>query len=280
MILLKSAAELTAYIRKAKNNGLSVGFVPTMGALHDGHISLIKRSKTENGLTVCSIFVNPTQFNNPEDFKKYPITIENDINLLEKWGCDLLFLPEVDEVYPPGSAKLHYELGYLENLLEGKYRPGHFQGVCQVVDRLLHITLPDKLYLGQKDYQQCMVIIKLVELANHHTEIVICPTLRETDGLAMSSRNMRLNAAQRKQAVAIYDTELLIKNEIKEGNLQKLRSKAENKLADAGFKVDYAEIADATTLALQDDWDGKKKLVILIAAYSGDIRLIDNMVLN
>ena len=280
MILLKSAAELTAYIRKAKNNGLSVGFVPTMGALHDGHISLIKRSKTENGLTVCSIFVNPTQFNNPEDFKKYPITIENDINLLEKWGCDLLFLPEVDEVYPPGSAKLHYELGYLENLLEGKYRPGHFQGVCQVVDRLLHITLPDKLYLGQKDYQQCMVIIKLVELANHHTEIVICPTLRETDGLAMSSRNMRLNAAQRKQAVAIYDTELLIKNEIKEGNLQKLRSKAENKLADAGFKVDYAEIADATTLALQDDWDGKKKLVILIAAYLGDIRLIDNMVLN
>ena len=280
MILLKSAAEFTAYIRKAKNNGLSVGFVPTMGALHDGHISLIKRSKTENGLTVCSIFVNPTQFNNPEDFKKYPITIENDINLLEKWGCDLLFLPEVDEVYPPGSAKLHYDLGYLESLLEGEYRPGHFQGVCQVVDKLLHITLPDKLYLGQKDYQQCMVITKLVELANHHTEIVICPTLRETDGLAMSSRNMRLNATQRKQAVEIYETELLIKNEIKEGNLQKLRSEAAHKLAEAGFKVDYVAIADATTLAHQDDWDGKKKLVVLIAAYLGDIRLIDNMVLN
>ena len=150
MILLKSAAELTAYIRKVKANGLSVGFVPTMGALHQGHISLIERSKKESGLTLCSIFVNPTQFNNPEDFKKYPITIENDIDMLEKWGTDVLFLPEATEIYPPGSAKIHYDLDYLETLLEGKYRPGHFQGVCQVVDRLLDIAIPDKLTWGKK----------------------------------------------------------------------------------------------------------------------------------
>lgn len=279
MILLKSAAELTAYIRKVKTNGLSVGFVPTMGALHKGHISLIERSKKESGLTICSIFVNPTQFNNPEDFKKYPITIENDIDMLEKWGCDVLFLPEANEVYPPGSAKFHYELGYLETLLEGKYRPGHFQGVCQVVDRLLDIAIPDKLYLGQKDYQQCMVITKLVEMKGHKTSIIICPTLRETDGLAMSSRNMRLNATQRKLAIKIYETLLLVKAGIKTGSLKDLKIKAVNNLSAAGFKVDYVEIADATTLALQEEWDGKSKLVVLIAAYLDEIRLIDNLVL-
>ena len=279
MILLKSAAELTAYIRKVKTNGLSVGFVPTMGALHQGHISLIERSKKESGLTICSIFVNPTQFNNPEDFKKYPITIENDIDMLEKWGCDVLFLPEANEVYPPGSAKFHYELSYLETLLEGKYRPGHFQGVCQVVDRLLDIAIPDKLYLGQKDYQQCMVITKLVEMKGHKTSIIICPTLRETDGLAMSSRNMRLNATQRKLAIKIYETLLLVKAGIKTGSLKDLKIKAVNNLSAAGFKVDYVEIADATTLALQEEWDGKSKLVVLIAAYLDEIRLIDNLVL-
>ena len=279
MILLKSAAELTAYIRKAKANGISVGFVPTMGALHKGHISLIERSKKENGLTVCSIFVNPTQFNNPEDFKKYPITIENDIDMLEKWGTDVLFLPEATEVYPPGSAKPHYDLGYLETLLEGKYRPGHFQGVCQVVDRLLDIVIPARLYLGQKDYQQCMVITKLIELKDYKTNIIICLTLRETDGLAMSSRNMRLNTTQRKLAIKIYETLLLVKAAIRKGPLNELKIKAVSNLSAVGFKVDYVEIADAATLDLQEEWDGKRKLVVLIAAYLDDIRLIDNMVL-
>ena len=280
MILLKSAAELSAYIKKVKANGISVGFIPTMGALHKGHISLIERSKKENGLTVCSIFVNPTQFNNPEDFKKYPITIENDIDMLEKWGCDVLFLPEVNEVYPPAFVKLHYELGYLETLLEGKYRPGHFQGVCQVVDRLLNIVMPDKVYLGQKDYQQCMVITKMVELTGHQTAIIICPTLREPDGLAMSSRNLRLDTVQRKLAIKIYETLLLVKKGIKKGSMSALKLKAAENLTSAGYKVDYVEIADATTLHLQDEWDGKKKLVALVAAYLDDIRLIDNMVLN
>jgi len=279
MILLKSAAELSAHIKKAKANGLSAGFVPTMGALHQGHISLIERCKKENELTVCSIFVNPTQFNNPEDFKKYPITIENDINMLEKWGCDLLFLPDVAEIYPPGFVKEHYDLGYLETVLEGKYRPGHFQGVCLVVDRLLDIVIPDKLYLGQKDYQQCMVITKLVELKKHLTTIVICPTLRESDGLAMSSRNLRLDESQRKLSVKIYETMMMVKKEIEKGNLQHLKQKAADYLTTNGFKVDYVETADAGDLSLQDTWDGKRKLVVLVATYLNDIRLIDNMVL-
>ena len=279
MILLKSAAELTAHIKKAKSNGFSAGFVPTMGALHQGHISLIERCKKENELTVCSIFVNPTQFNNPEDFKKYPITIENDINMLEKWGCDLLFLPDVAEIYPPGFVKEHYDLGYLETVLEGKYRPGHFQGVCLVVDRLLDIVIPDKLYLGQKDYQQCMVITKLVELKKHLTTIVICPTLRESDGLAMSSRNLRLDESQRKLSVKIYETMMMVKKEIEKGNLQHLKQKAADYLTTNGFKVDYVETADAGDLSLQDTWDGKRKLVVLVATYLNDIRLIDNMVL-
>ncbi|MEP7165034.1 MAG: pantoate--beta-alanine ligase [Ferruginibacter sp.] len=279
MIIFKISAELTAHIKNHKA-GSSIGFVPTMGALHSGHISLIERSKKENRITVCSIFVNPTQFNNPDDFKKYPITIENDIDMLEKWGCDILFLPAVDEVYPPGSVKLHYELGYLETVLEGKYRPGHFQGVCQVVDRLLEIVIPNKLYLGQKDFQQCMVIRKLVEIKNIDTELIICPTLRETDGLAMSSRNARLDPAERILAVKIYETLLLVKNEIQAGSLDELRSKAVKYLSSFGFKTDYIEIADASNLALTDTWDGRKKLVVLIAAYLNDVRLIDNLVLS
>ena len=280
MIIFKIPAELTAFIRTSRAKGVSVGFVPTMGALHNGHISLVKLSKNENTLTVCSIFVNPTQFNNPDDFKKYPITIENDIDMLEKWGCDILFLPAVEEIYPPGSIKLHYDLSYLETVLEGKYRPGHFQGVCQVVDRLLNIVIPDKLYLGQKDFQQCMVITKLVKLKNINTQIIVCPTLRETDGLAMSSRNTRLNTAERKLAVKIYETLSLVKNEIKKGSLEAVKIKAAEHLSASGFKTDYIEIADASSLALQETWDGEKKLVGLVAASLNDIRLIDNLLLN
>jgi len=280
MIIFKTAAELSSFIKNSKVNGISVGFVPTMGALHNGHISLIEQSKKENRLTVCSIFVNPTQFNNPDDFNKYPISIENDIDLLEKWGCDVLFLPSVEEVYPKDLVKLHYDLGYLETILEGKYRPGHFQGVCQVVDRLLGIVGPDKLYLGQKDFQQCMVINKLVELNNIKTKLVICPTLREADGLAMSSRNARLNESERKTAVKIFEALSMIKNEISPGPLTALKSKAETYLSSFGFKTDYVEIADASDLALQNNWDGKTKLVALVAAYLNDVRLIDNMVIN
>jgi pantoate--beta-alanine ligase len=281
MILFKTIAALLACIAEKKKNGNTIGFVPTMGALHAGHISLINNSKKENSLTVCSIFVNPTQFNQSADFEKYPITIEKDIDMLEKNGCDVLFLPPVQEIYPGGiTHQPHYDLGYLETVLEGKYRPGHFQGVCQVVHRLLDIVQPHNLYLGQKDYQQCMVIKKLIELAHLKTNVIICATLREKDGLAMSSRNMRLNEQETKMAVKISETLLFIKKEIKPGYMENLKERAIQYLSAENFKVDYVEIAHAGNLALVKNWDGKQKLVALAAAYLNEVRLIDNMLLN
>src|SRR5258708_33913479 len=187
MILFKRAGDLSGWLQGQRSQGKSIGFVPTMGALHAGHISLIDISKKSMGLTVCSIFVNPTQFNDPKDFQKYPITIEKDIYLLEKAGTDVLFLPEVGDLYPGGTANLEkYELGRLENLLEGKDRPGHFQGVCQVMRRLLDIVAPDDLFMGQKDYQQCMVVRRLLELIKSTTRPPPCPIGRGRGGPPMS----------------------------------------------------------------------------------------------
>ena len=288
MILFKKTASLQQWIKAQRgltNNKPEnqIGFVPTMGALHQGHISLIQQSKTENGITVCSIFVNPAQFNDPKDFEKYPVTIEKDIEMLEAAGCDVLFLPSVSEIYPEGTATAkHYELGFLETVLDGKFRPGHFQGVCRVVERLLQIVKPDQLYLGQKDYQQCMVISKLVELMGlkDRLSIRICPTLREADGLAMSSRNIRLNAEERNKAVAIFQGLQYIKENIKPGSLHSLQEKVIENLKASGFQPDYVCIADAANLKHVENWDGDQKLVALIAAFLNEVRLIDNMVLN
>jgi pantoate--beta-alanine ligase len=283
MIIFKKPAELGRFLEKEKSKHKKIGFVPTMGALHEGHLSLIRTSKSKNDLTVCSIFINPTQFNDPEDFKKYPVTIEKDIQLLEAAGCDLLFLPSVESVYPNGTGKLtHYDLGRLENLLEGKYRPGHFQGVCNVVHQLLDIVMPHQLFLGQKDYQQCMVIHRLLELTGHQkkTELIICPTLREKNGLAMSSRNMRLTADEREKAACIAASLNFIKSNIKPGNQQLLLAEATDFLEKEKLKTDYVAIADASTIQPVTDWDGKQKLVALIAAFMGPVRLIDNMILN
>src|SRR5436190_4833396 len=191
MILFKKEADLHNWLDVQQKKDRQVGFIPTMGALHQGHISLIKSSKINEAITVCSIFVNPTQFNDRKDFNKYPATPENDIYLLEKADCDVLFMPSEREIYPDSFNKTHYDLGYLETILEGKYRPGHFQGVCKVMDRLLHIVNPSHLYLGQKDYQQCMVIRKLIQIVglSKSVEITVSSTLRENDGLAMSSCN-------------------------------------------------------------------------------------------
>lgn len=266
---------------KLKKKGKIVGFVPTMGALHPGHISLINNSKNAGNLVVSSIFVNPTQFNDAKDFDKYPITIEKDIDLLEQSGCDILFLPSLKEIYPDGpESLLHYELGYLETVLEGKFRPGHFQGVCQVVHRLLNIVEPNSLYLGQKDYQQCMVIKKLAELIGSKTSIIICTTLRETDGLAMSSRNMRLNTTARTKAVRLSETLSFIKHQVRPGFIADLTDRAVKYLTEEGFTVDYFVIADANDLTLLENWDGQTKIVALVAAYLNEVRLIDNMVLN
>lgn len=250
-----------------------------MGALHAGHISLIRRCKAENNICISSIFVNPTQFNNQEDFDKYPITIEKDIDMLEEAGCDILFLPSATEIYPDGYRAPVYELGYLETILEGHYRPGHFQGVCQVVDLLLGMTSPDRLYLGRKDYQQCMVISRLVDLTGRHTSIVICDTLREEDGLAMSSRNMRLSPDERRQALAIYHILCSLRDQLRPGECHTLKQNATRYLEEQGFRVDYVAICRADNLQPIENWDGQAAVVGLVAAFIGQVRLIDNMAL-
>ena len=280
MMLFKKATDVNSYLLQCRQSGKSIGFVPTMGALHQGHLSLINTSKQACSVTVCSIFVNPTQFNDAKDFENYPSTIETDIDALEKAGCDVLFLPSVLEMYPTGTQNVQtYQLGYLETVLEGKYRPGHFQGVCLVVHRLLNIIPAHQLYLGQKDYQQCLVIKRLIELEKINTAVTICPTLREGSGLAMSSRNMRLSDDERKQALKIFETLSFLKTNIKQGELAELKQAALNKLTNAGFKVDYVEIADADNLEITEQSDGHKRLVAVAAAFLGNVRLIDNLLL-
>jgi len=281
MIIFKYVPHLAAYIQQQKAAGKQIGFVPTMGALHSGHIALIEQSKIATSLTVCSIFVNPTQFNNPGDYQLYPNTIEKDIEALEAAGTDILFFPSIPEMYPNGTTGLEqYNLGYLETLLEGKYRPGHFQGVCQVMNRLLTMVQPHKLFMGQKDYQQCMVVSRLLQLMQSPIELVTCSTVREADGLAKSSRNLRLSPDDRKKATAIYQSLTLIKQLCSEGtNWKSIQEKAENLLTAAGFKTDYVELADAATLAPADTCNNAQPHVALIAAFLGDVRLIDNMLL-
>jgi len=281
MIILKKGADVISQLKKEKLTKSSIGFVPTMGALHKGHISLLEKCKETCKLTVCSIFINPTQFNNADDFKKYPVTLEQDIYTLEKNGCDILFMPDVNDMYPDGTiSKKHFDLGYMENILEGKFRPGHFQGVCQVVSRLLQIIHPTHLFIGQKDYQQCMAIKKLLKLENLNIQIIICPTLREENGLAMSSRNLRLNEQQREQAAEIYKTLLTLKQKIKPGPLSNLKKEAEKYLITKNINPDYVEIADADNLKIVNDWNGTTELVALIAAFIGEVRLIDNSLLK
>ena len=280
MIIFKKADQLSDYIHSQKKEGKSIGFVPTMGALHKGHLSLIESAKKTNDLVVCSIFVNPTQFNNPEDFKHYPIAVERDIEQLVAIHCDILFLPPVSEVYPPGHVKKNYSLGKIATILEGHHRPGHFQGVCEVVDRLLEIVQPHQLYLGQKDFQQCMVIKKLLEITGKDEEVqlIISPTIREEDGLAMSSRNLRLSTEQRKLAPLIFKELNFIKNHIHEHTIDQLKKEAEEHLSQQGFTVDYVEIADVIDLSAATP--ATRKMVALAAAATGNIRLIDNLVLN
>jgi pantoate--beta-alanine ligase len=281
MIIIKYAEELARYIQQQKAAKKLIGFVPTMGALHNGHIALIDRSREETAITVCSIFVNPMQFNNASDYQKYPSTIEQDIARLEAAGCTVLFLPSITEMYPQGTTGLEqYDLGYLENLLEGKYRPGHFQGVCQVMYRLLTMVQPHKLFMGQKDYQQCMVVSRLLQLMQSTTELITCPTLREADGLAMSSRNMRLLPEDRQKATTIYKCLTLIKEECNKGIAWPVvKEKATRLLTGAGFTIDYVELADANTLQPAATAIDKGARVALIAAFLHDVRLIDNMLI-
>lgn len=273
--------ELAGYIISCKAAGKKTGFVPTMGALHPGHQSLLESSMLSTDLTVCSIFINPTQFNDPADFRRYPLTIEQDVYLLEQSGVDILFLPEVNEIYPNGTGQLpQYDLGNLEDILEGKYRPGHFQGVCQVMHRLLDVVQPNHLYMGQKDYQQCLVVKRLIQMIESNVVLHTCPTVRESDGLAMSSRNMRLTEQDRKKALAIHDVLKNIKENIRPGSLGKLITDGRMKLEQNDLVPDYLEIAHASSLQPVTNWDGNAPLIALAAAYIHEVRLIDNMRLN
>lgn len=279
MIIFKTARDIGNQLQKLRAKNRKTGFVPTMGALHKGHLSLVEQCRKQNDITICSIFINPSQFNNKEDFRLYPVTIEKDVELLIQAGCDLLFLPVEQEIYPKGYQAKHYPLGPLEELLEGKYRPGHFQGVCQVVDQLLGVIEPDTLYLGRKDYQQCMVIKKLTTLrGGNNPEIVISDTIREETGLAMSSRNTRLDDKQRQQALQIFRTLGYIKNNFGTVSPEKLKADSVKQLEEAGFTVDYVEIANAATLLPVNN--NREKAVALIAATLDSVRLIDNMQLN
>ena len=280
MIIFKKAKQLAEYIDRQKKEGKKIGFVPTMGALHKGHLSLIDTCKNSNDIVVCSIFVNPAQFNNPDDLKNYPVTTASDIEKLIHHKCNTLFLPPVEEMYPKGFAKKKYELGEIENKLEGYYRPGHFQGVCQAVDRLLEIVEPHNFYLGQKDYQQCIVIKKLLEITGRENKVRlnIVPTVREADGLAMSSRNLRLDDQQRMLANSIFKELHYINENIHNQPLSELKKNASRHLTEKGFSVDYVEIANADDLSPATSHS--EKLVVVAAATTGNIRLIDNMILN
>lgn len=281
MILVHKVAFLHDYIGRQRAKQLSIGFVPTMGALHDAHIQLVKHSASVCDITVCSIFVNPTQFNDPNDYNKYPDRLENDLLMLANSGVTVVFVPAVSDMYPGGTTNLErYDLGYLETILEGEFRPGHFQGVCQVMSRLLKAVEPDMLFMGQKDYQQCMVIKKLLSLLDMRTVLDTRPTVRDTDGLAMSSRNLRLTPEQRQKAPLIFEVLSRIKNEIVPGDVTKLKHEAAKRLNNGGLKTEYVEIAGAIDLHPVNEWNGRTPLVGLVAAFLGDVRLIDNMLLN
>ena len=283
MTVFDKMAALEARLQPIRQSGKKIGFVPTMGALHQGHLSLLETSKNQADCTVVSIFVNPTQFNNPEDFRLYPSHPEHDLYILDQAGCDLVFTPSAEEIYPTGLKQdTSYELGYLETIMEGKFRPGHFQGVCQVVDRLLNIVNPDILFLGQKDLQQCKVIEKLLALTKRtdRTKLVICPTMREPDGLAMSSRNLRLKPEDREKASWIYKGLVDLKNACGQSSFDYERTSVIKRLEENGFLVEYLELVDSDTLEILDDWNTSKSLSICIAASLSNIRLIDNMILH
>jgi pantoate--beta-alanine ligase len=261
--------------------GLKIGFVPTMGALHLGHISLINKANEENDVSVCSIFVNPTQFNNPEDLKKYPRLIEKDILLLQQNKCTVLFCPEVDEMYAPNETLLVVDLKGVDKRLEGEHRPGHFQGVATIVKKLFDAVQPHKAYFGQKDFQQVQVVKTMVAQLGMRLEIIAVPTLREENGLAMSSRNMRLTEKEKQDAAIIYKALLFAKENLAKLPPAKITAQAIEMITGTeGTVVEYFELADAQTLEPVISYNNKQKVVALTAVNFGAVRLIDNLELN
>jgi pantoate--beta-alanine ligase len=276
--IFTSKTPLQQYLSQIRDSGESIGFVPTMGALHQGHLSLIEQAKHFNDKTICSIFVNPTQFNDPKDLLKYPRTIDQDISLLEQVDCDFLFKPEVDEIYD-NNEQWHLAIGELEHLLEGKFRPGHYQGVTQVVYKLFNIVKPDTAYFGQKDYQQFLIISKMVEILNIPVKLIMCPIKREADGLAMSSRNIHLTPEDHQHALILSKTLTWVENNFDIKKIPQLKKEAELMIgSEPGAELDYFEIVNGDTLLPAGE--NSKSVVALVAAKVGKTRLIDNVVLD
>ena len=277
MKVLKSKKTLIDYVERQREMGKKIGFAPTMGALHEGHLSLYKAAKKENDEVISSIFVNPTQFNNPDDFQKYPKTLEKDLELLEKAGVDAVYVPNVEEMYPDGLNSKKYNFDGLENEMEGKYRPGHFDGVGTIVEELFRQVQPHNAYFGEKDYQQLAIIKKMVEKSKLPVKIHGVPTLREEDGLAMSSRNVRLTETQRKEATIIYETLTKVKEWFKVLSVEEIKLRVLEIFRNSNFELEYFVIADEKTLKETDYFYKDKNYRAFIVAYADTVRLIDNM---
>ena len=272
--------EINQYIASLKKEGKSIGFVPTMGALHAGHISLVQCAKQQNDITVVSIFVNPTQFNNREDLVHYPRTLNTDLPMLEKEGCDIVFIPDEKEIYPEPDLRV-FSFGNLDKVLEGKHRPGHFNGVAQIVTKLFDIIAPHRAYFGLKDFQQVAIIRKLAEDCAYPVEIIACPIVREADGLALSSRNLRLSPEQRQHAALISKTLFEAQRTGTSVSVEKMKKTVLDTInKDPYLQVEYFEIVDDKTLQPVKAWEKPGGKVGCIAVNAGDVRLIDNITFN
>ena len=282
MITITTVSELQKIITQHKSNGKTVGFSPTMGALHNGHMSLIAASNSENDISVCSVFVNPTQFNEKTDLDKYPRTLKADEKLLKKNGVDIVFAPSVEEIYPKNlKTKLKLDFKGLDKEMEGEFRPGHFEGVAQVVKRLIDVVNPDALYMGQKDFQQFTLIHFMMQHFDLECNLRVIPIVREESGLAMSSRNVRLTKANKKNASEIYKTLKYVKRNKNKKSCKELQEYAMKRLAKVeNFKPEYFTIANARTLQSINDINASDYIVACTAVWAGDVRLIDNMVLK
>jgi len=277
MYIFKEIAPLKAFLAQIKAQHKLIGFVPTMGALHKGHLTLIAESLQKTDITVCSIFVNPAQFNNSADLQKYPRNLSQDIEQLEKTGCDVLFCPEEFELYPH-LPNIEITFKHLDRVLEGIGRPGHFSGVALIISKLFHIVLPDIAFFGQKDLQQCLIIKQLVLELNFDVHIRIVPTVRENDGLAMSSRNLRLNAEERIRALTLYKALTLAKNDLLQGKeWEEVKQQASLLFNRQHIKLEYFELVDFTTLESISAITKAAQPVVCVAAFVGEIRLIDNL---
>lgn len=282
MYLFKGVKELRKQLQTLQTTNRSFGFVPTMGALHEGHLALVQQARAENSFTICSIFVNPTQFNEATDLEKYPRTPSKDVEMLLQVGCDILFMPETAEIYPPrGYQKPVFHFGRLTETMEGAFRPGHFEGVAQVVHRLLEIVQPTRLYMGQKDYQQYLVVQEMIRQAALPTQLVMCPIVREDDGLAMSSRNVRLEPALRQKAHILHQTLREARRKMGKTKPAEIQAWAMRQLSQPGFQPEYFEIVDARTLQPAGPTVGTDTpLIACTAVWAGDVRLIDNLFLQ